>query len=151
MRALLNWIDLPPMWLALFAGLAWGQANWLPAFRFGGWADWVGAALIGAGLLTMGAAVAQMFARHTTVIPRQTPTKLVQHGIFRLTRNPIYLGDALVLGGLVLRWDAVLSVILIPAFMALIQRRFILGEELRIREEFGELFERYAARVRRWL
>lgn len=151
MRWLLNWIDMPPIWLALFAGLAWGQANWLPVLRFGAWADWLGAALIGAGFLTMGAAVAQMLARHTTVIPRQTPAKLVQNGIFRLTRNPIYLGDALVLGGLVLRWDAVLSVILIPAFMALIQRRFILGEELRIREEFGELFEQYAARVRRWL
>lgn len=150
-RAVLRWVDLPPMWLALFGALAWGQSQWLPVLRFGGWAEWAGAALIGAGLLSMGAAVAQMFRHKTTVIPRHTPRELVADGIFRLTRNPIYLGDALVLGGLILRWDAVLSVVLVPIFMGLIQRRFIRGEEMRIRDAFGVAFEDYAARVRRWL
>lgn len=151
MRSLLRLIDLPPVWLALFVGLAWGQSRILPVFHLGGWADWVGAALIGSGLLSMFAAVAQMFRRRTTVVPRKTPRNLVQDGIFRLTRNPIYLGDALLLGGLALRWDAVLGLLLVPAFVALIQRRFILGEERTLREEFGDVFEQYAARVRRWL
>lgn len=150
-RFVLRWIDLPPMWLALFGGLAWGQARWLPVFRFGGWADALGAVLIGAGLLIGVAAVAQFLGNRTTVIPRRTPGKLVQGGIYRLTRNPIYLGDALILGGLILRWDAVLSLVLIPAFMALIEKRFIRGEEVRIRQEFGAAFDSYAARVRRWL
>ena len=60
----------------------------------------------------------------TTVIPHLEASHLVQSGIFSRTRNPIYLGDALVLTGLVLRFDAVLSLVLVPAFVWIIERRF---------------------------
>ncbi|WP_093966940.1 methyltransferase family protein [Actibacterium lipolyticum] len=151
MRFLLKWLDLPPIWLAFFGVTAWGQSRLLPAFSFGKWADWVGTALVGAGVLIAVSAILQFFGNRTSVIPRRTPRTLIRTGIYRLTRNPIYLADAMVLGGLILRWDAVLSVVLVPVFMAVIHRRFIKGEEMRIREEFGEAFDAYASRVRRWL
>jgi protein-S-isoprenylcysteine O-methyltransferase Ste14 len=75
---------------------------------------------------------------------------MIRGGIYRLTRNPIYLADALILTGAILRWDAA-SLVLVPVFMAVIQRRFILGEEAGLRTAFGADFERYAAQVRRWL
>lgn len=150
-RFLARWLDMPPVWLAGFAGLAWGQSTWLPVGQFGGWADWVGLALIGLGGVTALEGLWELIRHKTSFIPGDTPKTLVERGVFRISRNPIYLADAMILSGVVLKWDAVLSVLLIPAFMALIQKRFIEGEENRIRGEFGEQFERYADRVRRWM
>lgn len=112
---------------------------------------WLGGALVVAGLALMLAAAAQMIAHRTTVIPRRQPSSLVTGGVFAFTRNPIYLGDALVLAGAILWWDALLALPLLPAFVVLITRRFILGEEARLRAGFGEAFTAWAARTPRWI
>ncbi len=149
----MKWIDLPPVWLAGFAALAWIQATQFPlGLSFGGaWADFLGGLLVGGGLLLMAMAFVGFRRHKTTVIPHQTPSALIQSGIFGRTRNPIYLGDALVLAGLLLRWDAVLALPLIPIFVWLIEKRFILAEEDRMRREFRADFARYAEKVRRWV
>lgn len=149
----MKWIDLPPVWLAAFAALAWAQSVHLPAgLDFGGdWADFAGGVLVGAGLLLMALAFAEFRRHRTTVIPHRTPTQLIQSGIFSRTRNPIYLGDALILAGLILRWDAVLSLVLLPVFVWVIERRFILPEEDRMRRSFRADFAHYAQKVRRWV
>jgi protein-S-isoprenylcysteine O-methyltransferase Ste14 len=97
------------------------------------------------------AAVAQMALRRTTVIPRRDPSALVTGGVYAISRNPIYLADALILAGVVLWADVPLAAPLVPAFMALIQRRFIRGEEARIAAAFGADFAAYAVRTPRWL
>lgn len=142
-------LDLPPVWLGLFASLGWGLARVLPV-PFGP-GRVLGMVLIGLGLALMAVAVAQMVARHTTFIPRRDPAALVTGGAFALSRNPIYLADALILAGLLLWWDGLAALWLVPGFMALIARRFIAGEEARIRARFGADWQRYAARTRRWL
>ena len=149
----MKWIDLPPVWLAGFAALAWAQSGYLPmGLDFGGgWADFAGGVLVGGGLLLMALAFAEFRRHRTTVIPHMTPSSLIQSGIFSRTRNPIYLGDALILAGLILRWDAVLSLVLVPIFVWVIERRFILPEEDRMRRVFRADFARYAEKVRRWV
>ena len=149
----MKWIDLPPVWLAAFLVLAWVQPVWLPlGLSFGGaWADLAGGLLVGAGLLLMALALAEFRRHRTTAIPHQTPSRLIQSGIFSRTRNPIYLGDALILAGLILRWDAVLCLPLIPVFVWVIERRFVIPEENRMRRTFRADFARYEAKVRRWL
>lgn len=149
----MKWIDLPPVWLAAFAALAWAQSAHLPAgLDFGGaWADFAGGLCVGAGLILMALAFAEFRRHRTTVIPHQTPARLIQSGIFSRTRNPIYLGDALILLGLILRWDAVLALPLVPIFVWVIERRFVIPEEDRMRREFRADFARYAQKVRRWL
>ncbi|WP_249138912.1 isoprenylcysteine carboxylmethyltransferase family protein [Actibacterium sp. MT2.3-13A] len=147
----LRGLDLPPVWLAGFAALAWGQARTLPTGAPGAWAGWLGGALIALGVVLAAAAVFEFLRHRTTVIPGRTPRALVQSGVYRISRNPIYLADAMILAGLCLIWGAISGLILLPAFMALIQKRFIEGEEARIRAEFGATFDRYAARVRRWM
>lgn len=144
-------LDIPPVWLVIFIALGALQARYVPLIEGNPLTDFLGLIAIITGLFLIFVAAAQLFVHRTTVIPRQRPTTLVVHGIFGLTRNPIYLGDTLVLTGLILRWDAFLSLVLVPLFMTLIQRRFILGEEQRNREEFGTAFDDYADRVRRWL
>jgi protein-S-isoprenylcysteine O-methyltransferase Ste14 len=76
---------------------------------------------------------------------------LITGGLYRYSRNPIYLGDALILAGLILRWDAVLAVPVLPLFVFLIQRRFILPEEARLAAAFPSAFESFRASTRRWI
>ncbi len=140
-------IDLPPVWLALFAGLAGVQAWLLP---LGGAAPWIGGALVGLGLVIMGTSFVEFRRHRTSVIPHQAPSALITTGIYRVSRNPIYLADVIILAGLCLRWGAWPSLLLVPVFMAVITARFIKPEEARLRAAFGPEFEAWAARTRRW-
>ena len=144
-------IDIPPVWLALFLSLALAQSVWLPLFPAGAITRVAGAALIAAGVALLVAASLQ-FRRHaTTIIPHHDPAAIITGGVYALSRNPIYLADAMILAGLVLVWDAALAAPLVPAFMALITRRYIRGEEVAIATLFGPEYQAYRARVRRWL
>lgn len=149
----MKWIDLPPVWLAGFIGVAWLQANYLSMrLSFGGaWADLLGGLLVGAGIVMMLLALAEFRKHRTTIVPHKTPDTLIQSGVFTRTRNPIYLGDALILAGLVLRFDAVPSLALVPIFLWVIEKRFIVGEEDRMRRVFRLDFARYESKTRRWL
>jgi len=148
----LKWIDIPPVWLAVFAALAWVQATRLPLWQPGpAILDLAGGLMVGGGLVLIGLAAHAMMQARTTVIPHRDPDALVTSGIFRRSRNPIYLGDALILTGLMLRWEAWPSLILLPLFVWLITDRFIAPEEARLRDRFGAAFERYAAATRRWI
>ncbi|MCK0143459.1 isoprenylcysteine carboxylmethyltransferase family protein [Aliiroseovarius sp. F20344] len=152
MAKLLRIIDLPPVWLLAMTAIAFGLDRWLPGLGFGwNWSYWLGNGLFGAGIGVMVLAVWEFLRARTTLIPRQTPSTFLQSGIYRLTRNPIYLGDALVLGGLVFRWDVLPALILVPVFMRIITSRFIIGEEAGLAELFGDEFQNWAATVRRWL
>jgi len=144
---------MPPVWLALFIAIAWAQAVYLPmGLSFGGtWADLAGGLLVGGGLVLMALAFAEFRKARTTVIPHRLPSTMIQSGIFSRTRNPIYLGDALILAGLILRLDAVLALPLVPIFVWVIEKRFIIDEEARMRVEFRADFARYEKKVRRWV
>ncbi|MEM8592075.1 MAG: isoprenylcysteine carboxylmethyltransferase family protein [Pseudomonadota bacterium] len=144
---MLKWIDLPPVWLAAFAAAAWIIAP----FDAGPLAKTFGAALVTTGLVLILWAAMTMFRARTTVVPHLRATSLVTTGPFRFSRNPIYLADALILAGLLLRWGlpwALPSVILL---IWIINRRFILGEEARLKEDFGAKFDAWCAKTRRWI
>lgn len=152
-RGLMRWLDMPPVWLAGFVLAAWLQAQHLPlGLSFGGaWAEFLGGILLGGGLLLALLAITEMRRQKTTVLPHQTPTRLVQSGIFSRSRNPIYLGDVLILAGLVLWFDAVLSLPLIPVFLWVLEKRFVIPEEDRMRRTFRADWARYERKVRRWI
>ncbi len=142
---------MPPVWLAAFCAAAWahGLIPGLP--RAGGWAVAAGWALVALGLVLVVAAAVEFRRHRTTIVPREAPSVLIDTGVFRLTRNPVYLGDVLVLAGvcLILRQPAALW--LVPAFAALLTRRFIRGEEAGLLAAFPQAARAYMARVRRWL
>lgn len=148
----MKYIDIPPVWLALFLGIAWVQATYVPALSLAGpVTGFLGGVLVGAGVILMALALAEFRKHRTTVIPHQTASSLIESGIFKRTRNPIYLGDVAILAGLILRWDAVLCLPLIPVFVWVLERRFILPEENRLRRAFHADFARYERKVRRWI
>ena len=126
------------------------QARYLPLIDAGRPGRIAGTVLIVGGLFIFTAALLQFWRHATTVMPRETPAAMIDSGIYRLSRNPIYLADALFLAGAALWWDAA-SLLLVPLFVMIITRRFILGEESGLRAVFGAAFDRYAAQTRRWL
>lgn len=145
----MKWIDIPPVWLlgALAIALIESRLIGAPVAIAG----WIGAVLFWIGLALIVGAVVQMIAQRTTPVPHQEPDRLVQTGLFGISRNPIYLGDLLVLAGCCLSWGAWLSLILVPGLALLLARRFIRAEEARLLVAFPEDAPEYMQRVRRWL
>ncbi|WP_371036703.1 isoprenylcysteine carboxylmethyltransferase family protein [Rhodosalinus sp. FB01] len=151
---MLKWVDIPPVWLAAALALAWAQSRWLPmglGFGAGPVPDLVGGLLVGAGVLLVLMAAFEFRRAHTTLLPHETPETLVTTGIYSRSRNPIYLADLLILAGFILFWDAVLSLVLLPVLLWVLERRFVLPEEKRMRRVFRADFARYAHKVRRWI
>ena len=143
---MLRELDIPPFWLGLALGISWAASH-LWALPLPG----LGKALILLGLAIMVAAVLQMRLSRTTFIPRRDPAALVTGGLFGISRNPIYLADAILLTGAVAYWGAVFALPVIPAFVALITWRYIVDEEARLRIGFGPAAARYFAGVPRWI
>jgi protein-S-isoprenylcysteine O-methyltransferase Ste14 len=152
-------LKVPPPAVALASAGVMKLMSWLPGR--GALAD----AATGAGLQMLAPAIAALgigialagvveFRRaHTTVNPHkpQNSSQLVTSGIYRYTRNPMYLGIAVVL----LAWAAWLgsawSLPGIAMFAAYITRFQIVPEERTLLRIFGAEFEAYRERVRRWL
>jgi protein-S-isoprenylcysteine O-methyltransferase Ste14 len=111
----------------------------------------LGGLLVGGGLVLIGLAITEMRRQKTTILPHETPSHLVQSGIFKRSRNPIYLGDVMILAGLILYFDAVLALPLIPVLTWILEKRFIIGEEDRMRRSFRADWARYEQKTRRWL
>lgn len=149
----MKWIDIPPVWLALAIFVTWWTSVLQPtALRIDlPVLDLAGGLLVGGGVVLILLAVAEMHRKRTTVVPHMEANALVTTGIFARTRNPIYLGDALVLAGLALRWDAPIALILVPLFVFTITQRFILAEEDRLRRKFRADFAHYCQKTRRWV
>ena len=148
----MRYIDLPPVWLALFLLLAWVLAWLVPGLTIGfSWQGPLAVLLAFAGLVLMGLAVWEMVGRRTTVIPHREPQALVSSGVFRVSRNPIYLGDMLVLTAFIIWFGVILALPGIWLFKRVIETRFILGEEHRLQTAFGDDFANWAKVTRRWL
>ncbi|SLN61217.1 hypothetical protein ROA7450_03162 [Roseovarius albus] len=147
-----RFIDLPPIWLVLFLALAWGQATYLSTdLNFGGaWSGFAGGVCVGGGLVLIAMAIREFRTHRTTVIPHREAERLIQSGIFKWSRNPIYLGDCLILLGCILKWNAVLSLPLVPILLWVLETRFVIPEENRLRRKFRAEFARYSLKTRRW-
>ena len=87
----------------------------------------------------------------TTILPYEESTSLVTQGVFRLSRNPMYLGFALLLAGAAFLLGSLTPFLVIPVFIFLIEKRFILVEEKMLTAKFGQAYLDYQARVRRWI
>lgn len=151
-RPVWKWLDLPPVWLLVFLALARVQAVRLPVARGDHPAlDLMAGLLVGGGVLLMLVAVVQMRQNRTTFMPHEHARFLVTNGVFARTRNPIYLGDVMILAGCILWWSAWPSLLLVPLFMWVITDRFIRQEECWLAEDFGPEFVQWAVKTRRWM
>ncbi len=145
-------LDLPPVWLIAMMALAWGLGRALPAATIDHPAmDAAGWVLIAAGIGLMGWCGLWFRRRQTPIMPRRQPDALITEGPYRLSRNPIYLADAVILLGWITLIGAPLALVTLPAFAAIMNRRFIAGEEAVLRENFADEFDAWRRTTRRWL
>lgn len=89
----------------------------------------------------------------TTVNPLlpSASSALVTSGIYRRTRNPMYLGQALVLFGAMVYLQNLIALLVVPLFLAYITWLQILPEERALMVRFPEAYAQYRHRVPRWL
>jgi len=112
---------------------------------------YVGVPLVVGGIC-VAALAAGMFSRAgTPVVPFEKSTVVVTSGLFRFSRNPMYLGMVMALVGMALLLGSAASFVPIPIFVWLIQYQFISREEEFLEELFGKEYLVYKGKVRRWL
>ena len=87
----------------------------------------------------------------TTVQPDGEPSALLTRSVFRLSRNPMYLGLALILFGVAFLFGSLTPLLTVPLFVLLIEKRFILAEEKMLEKEFRQAYLEYKQTVRRWI
>ncbi|MDN6860269.1 isoprenylcysteine carboxylmethyltransferase family protein [Pseudomonas sp. CAN2814] len=114
---------------------------------------WLALLVVLAGVAVCLAGVASFRRARTTVNPLkpESASSLVVAGIYRHTRNPMYLGFAIILLGWCVFLGSALAVIGVAAFVLYIGRFQIRPEERALRELFGAEFEAFCGRVRRWV
>ena len=84
-------------------------------------------------------------------IPFNPSTRIVVHGLYRFTRNPMYIGFALWTLGLAILVDSAWMLLAVPIGLVLIDRFVITREERYLERKFGEEYLDYKRRVRRWI
>lgn len=87
----------------------------------------------------------------TTVTPFAESSMLVTNGMYRISRNPMYLGFILILIGVAIMMRSLTPFAVIPAFLVLIGKRFVTIEEQMLAEKFGAQYTAYTKKTRRWL
>lgn len=144
----------PPVVMLLLGGLAWLAARHAPGLTFAlPFHNGIAIAIAVLGLaLNLWPKLA--FGRAgTTVNPMKprTTARLVTTGLYRHTRNPMYLGQGLLLLAWGLHLHNALALLAVPAFVTYITRFQILPEERALAARFPDEFAAFRMRVRRWV
>ena len=143
---------IPP--LVYLAGIVIGIVTsiWIPTKIVPSSLAWtLGGILIICGAVLSGSAIFKFKNVGTTVRPDRAASTLVVVGPYRITRNPMYLGLALVYFGIAIADQSVWALILLPVVLTIIQRRAIEPEEAFLERRFGADYIRYKESVRRWI
>lgn len=136
---------------ALVVGLALDYAWPAPVLPGTAMQYAAGSVLIVAGLALVLAAMGR-FRKAGTNVPTPLPaTALVTDGLYRFSRNPIYVGMSLVFAGVAVAADNAWLMGLWAVLLIVIRYGVIAREEVYLERKFGDDYRRYTASVRRWL
>jgi protein-S-isoprenylcysteine O-methyltransferase Ste14 len=114
--------------------------------------QWVlGGALFVAGLALLASFNTAFHRKGTAVEPWKPTTAIVSTGPYRLTRNPAYVGMALVYAGIAVMSDALWTLAPLPLVLLIVDRGVIAREERYLERKFGQEYLEYKRRVRRWI
>lgn len=116
-----------------------------PAVRLGGFG------LMLVGFIIDGWAMLTLRRAHTTIMPHRGALVLVSDGPYRFSRNPIYVGNTIVIAGLgvvIASWWLLLAAFAATALVFVLAVR---REEMHLALRFGAAWDSYASRVRRWV
>jgi protein-S-isoprenylcysteine O-methyltransferase Ste14 len=111
----------------------------------------IGLPIVIIGLLVGFSGFFEISRAKTTLNPHGSVTTIVSSGIYRFTRNPMYLGFLMMVAGFPLAYGSLWGVLLTPFFVLTMNRLVIEKEEAYLEKKFGEPYTSFKRRVRRWL
>ncbi len=142
----------PPLIAVVTIALAWQLDRFLPwpILPAAGW--WpLGAACVGAALALALVAVWQLHRAGTAIEPWRPTTAVVRRGVYRFSRNPIYLAFCLATFGIGLWLDSGWIVAAVAPVAVLLYWLVIRREEAYLESRFGDAYRAYCRQVRRWI
>jgi protein-S-isoprenylcysteine O-methyltransferase Ste14 len=142
----------PPVVALLFIAIAYFLGRYIPLpFTVPPLLRIIGFAMTFIGFLLGIGAFIEFRKAHTTLDPHGSARQLVTSGVYRFTRNPIYLGFLLMVIGLPLISGLLWGFVVAPIFVLMMTRLVIEREENYLERKFGKSYASYTSRVRRWL
>jgi protein-S-isoprenylcysteine O-methyltransferase Ste14 len=111
----------------------------------------LGPLLFAAGITLMLWAAGLFRRARTDVKPWKPTTAIVNTGVYAFTRNPMYLGMALLYAGVAVRFNSLVALALLPLVLLWVRTQVIAKEERYLTAKFGDAYLAYSRRVRRWL
>lgn len=142
----------PPVVALMFIVIAYFLGRFVPLpFSAPAILRYVSLALTFVGFLLGVGAFLEFRKANTTLDPHGSAKQLVTSGIYRFTRNPIYLGFLLIVIGLPLNSGLYWGIVLAPFYVFMMNRLIIQHEEAYLGRKFGKSYSSYTSRVRRWL
>jgi len=112
---------------------------------------WVGVLLVAGGVCLTTYCLGEFLRLETGIMPDRPARRVVSSGPYAWSRNPMFVGFALIYTGASLIIPSIWPLLLLPATVAYTSSAVIRHEEAYMRERFGEEFDSYTARVNRWI
>lgn len=145
-------IAIPPLILIAFIGLGVILHNIFPLhFIHGPLKTIIGAIFLAYSVLVMSLAILQLRKAGTNIDVRKPTTAVVTDGIYRYTRNPIYVSMVLLMIAISVLVSNIWIFVLSPAFAIVMQKGVIEREERYLEKKFGTEYTDYKKRTRRWI
>lgn len=107
--------------------------------------------LIGLALVILAVALITFLRHRRGIYPNQPATGIVRSGLYRFSRNPMYVALAILYVGIVLLTNLLWPLLLLPLVLLVLQKTVIAREERYLKEAFGKSYEQYCRQVRRWI
>ncbi len=114
-------------------------------------AEIVGIVLLIVGLLMMFWGMLTFTQAKTAILPMRPASRIVVHGPYRFTRNPMYVGMSLAYLGGAIGMNSFWALVLFPFVIVTLIHSVIRKEERYLQSAFGSDYDRYRRQVRRWL
>lgn len=143
----------PPVYMLVFAGLMWLVDQYFPIYQWPINTNILSFVLIAMGGYIDFSSLVKFIRAKTTINPMHPDytKKLVTSGMYRVSRNPMYLGLLFLLSGWSLYLGSLSSFVVIPFFIFTITQMQIRPEEKILQQRFGQEYLDYKKRVPRWL
>lgn len=150
----MKFIIPPPIVMIISGGMMYGAHKYVPQFSAEIVVPEVLPLIVAAAAFIILAIAIGGFGKAKTTVSPLAPEKassLVTGGIYRLSRNPMYLGMALLLLAFALKLGTLWGLVFIAVFVIYINIMQIKPEEKALKDLFGDEYEAYCKQVRRWI
>jgi protein-S-isoprenylcysteine O-methyltransferase Ste14 len=148
-------VRIPPPVVYLVAAVAGGLVDRyllsVPLVLSGGVRVVAAAVAAAFGIGLMGAAIGLFRRTEQDPKPWEPTPEIISTGVYRFTRNPMYVGMALLQGGIGLALASAWIIALVPVVLAVVYVTAVRHEEAYLEEKFGAIYLKYKSLVRRWI